>query len=47
MPRHYSRDLAKYVKSDRKYSALVSRVDMNTKNHDEKVVVKVRLLFDK
>lgn len=47
VPRYYSGDLAKYVKSDRKYSALVSRVDMNTKNHDEKVVVKVRLLFDK
>lgn len=45
VPRYYSEDLTNILKAGVEYSAVISRIDLNTKNKDEKISAKIRLIF--
>ena len=46
VPRYYSRELVQYARNVANYSALVSKVNIDAKNDDDQLAVKVRLLLD-
>lgn len=47
VPRYYSEQLLKKIKSDIEYSAVIAKVDMSSKIRDEKISALVRLMFAK
>ena len=45
VPRYYSRELTEKIESGASYSAVISRVDLNTANKDEKISARISLIF--
>lgn len=46
VPRYYSKELLNELKKDIKYSAMIQSVNLESKLTDEKIIIKVKIIFD-
>lgn len=47
VPRYYSRQIKELIDANTRYSAMISRLILDSENHDDKITINVKLIFDK